>query len=144
MVSRQCATQFVHGQCFGMWHDIAVPSQSLFWDVTHHTLLPSLIVTIHSEWMHIGWVTVLGVCVSCHIGHLILRSVLVETFVPANHPPKKRKPSSISSPLPHTTTKAAMDEEEVEGKEDESVNVFFLRCFGDLACLYIGYSPIYS
>ena len=66
MVSGLCAARFVHGQCFGMQHAIAVPSQSLFWDVTHHTLLPSPIVTIHSEQMHVGWVTVLGVCVMLH------------------------------------------------------------------------------
>ena len=52
--------------------------------------------------------------------------------------------------LPHTTTTTAMNEKEVEGEEDESVDVFFSRCFSDTlcacwaVCLYMGYSPIYT
>ena len=43
-----------------------------------------------------------------------------------------------------------MDEKEVEGEEDESVDMFFSRCFSDTlcacwaVCLYMGYSPIYT
>ena len=71
----------------------------------------------------------------------------METFVPANCPPKQTKPSPISSPLwlcPHTTTTTAMDEKEVEGEEDESVDVFFSRCFSDTFVCMLGGVLVYG
>lgn len=46
--------------------------------------------------------------------------------------------------LPYTTTTTAMDEKEVEGEEDESVDVFFSRCFSDTFVCILGSVLVYG
>ena len=77
------------------------------------------------------------------LGRLVLRSVLAELFIPANHPRScsQKNPSPLPTPPSDAATATNTAEEE---EADESVDSFFSRRFGDAFARTLGSALIHG
>lgn len=79
------------------------------------------------------------------LGRLVLRSVLAEPFIPANHPrPCSQKNLSPLPSPPSDAPTATNTAEEENADDDESVDSFFSRRFGDAFARTLGSALIHG